>query len=128
MTNVHEPQARASILVVDDDARMRQAIQWTLEDEGFVVDTAGDGRQALACMARHTPALVVLDMGLPDIDGATLAGRLRRAAAIAVPILLVTADGHAAEKARRVGAFAYLHKPFDIAALVASVQQGLKPA
>src|SRR5688572_4846730 len=82
------------ILVVDDDVRMRQAIQWTLEDEGFLVDTASDGRQALACVARRHPALIVLDMILPDIDGSMLAAQLRHGTA-AVPILVITADDHA---------------------------------
>ena len=57
------------VLVVEDDSDLRQTIQWMLEDEGFLVETASDGREALDLAAQRKPSLVVLDMGLPIIDG-----------------------------------------------------------
>ena len=112
----------ARVLVVDDDARMRQVIQWALEDEGYAVVAAADGAQAVAAAADHPPAVVVLDDGLPRGDGAAVAGQLRAlSAGAAPPIVLVTADGRAAEKAARAGAVAYLHKPFELEDLVRAV-------
>ena len=114
------------ILVVDDDPGIRQTIRWALEDEGFTVATAADGQEALAQGERHRPALVILDMTLPVLDGHAVADGLRAGGA-AVPILMITADGSAVAKARRVGAYAYLKKPFDIDALLGAVRLGLQP-
>ena len=113
------------ILVVDDDADVRRTIQWALEDEGLVVETAADGRQALDRVARDCPSLVVLDISLPGVDGYDVAAGVRARYGDTVPMMVITADGSAAEKARRVGAFAYLHKPFEIDDLVTAVQRGL---
>ncbi len=110
------------VLVVDDDARIRQAVQWTLEDEGLTVLVAADGRQAEQRAAERTPAVVVLDMGLPDLDGASLAARLRQRCGAELPILLITADGRAREKAGLTGAYAYLSKPFQMDELVRLVR------
>jgi CheY-like chemotaxis protein len=112
-----------SILVVDDDPEVRRVIQGTLEDEGWTVETAADGQQALERARRRRPRLVLLDMGLPRLDGDGVAAGLRGAYGDAVPIVVVTADGQAVEKARRVGARAYLAKPFDLDDLCAVVQQ-----
>lgn len=116
----------APILVVDDDVHVRQAIRWMLEDEGFSVVTAADGREALRCVAQRRPALVVLDMGLPDVEGTQVAAELRKSDDARIPLLVISADGRAAEKARWVGAFAYLHKPFEIEHFIATVRQGLR--
>jgi DNA-binding response OmpR family regulator len=115
-----------SVLVVDDDPHVRQVVEWALEDAGFAVALAGDGRAALERAAARRPAVVVLDVGLPDGDGAIVAARLREACGDNLPIVVVTADGRAAEKAARAGAYAYLHKPFDGDELVALVRRGLE--
>ena len=113
------------VLVVDDDPRIRQMISWALEEEGFGVETAEDGQQALERAAGRRPELVILDMTLPVLDGYGVAAGLRLAHGDALPILAITADGSAAEKARRVGAYTYLKKPFDVEDLLRAVQQGL---
>jgi two-component system response regulator MprA len=118
-------QSAGPILVVDDDSGTRLAIQWMLEEDGFVVDTAIDGTQALERAASRTPALVVLDLRLPGVDGTLVAARLRTEHGAALPILLITADDRAEQTARQVGAYAYLSKPFDLDDLVAAVQRGL---
>jgi DNA-binding response OmpR family regulator len=117
----------ASILVVDDDPTLREVAVWALEDEGFAVQVAGDRREAAERVKRRRPALVVLDMGLPPDEGDSVAEDVR-AACGQVPILLITADGKASQKARRVGAFAYLHKPFDVERLVFLVRERLSAA
>jgi DNA-binding response OmpR family regulator len=113
------------ILVVDDDPGLREIIRETLEDEGFSVDVARDGLQALELAAQRRPELVILDWGLPVFDGDVVAARLRGIHGEDLRILIVTADGRAAEKARRARAFAYLHKPFDVNALADVVRRGL---
>jgi two-component system OmpR family response regulator len=113
------------ILVVDDDPQMRQLIQAALEDEGLPVATAADGRQALRRAAQARPALVVLDISIPRVASPEVATRLRAVYGQGLPILVITADGHAADKARQVGAYAYLKKPFELDALIAAVEQGL---
>jgi DNA-binding response OmpR family regulator len=104
---------------------MRQVCQWALEDEGFVVESAGDGGEALRSAHSSRPAVVVLDMTLPGAPGEAVARELRQLHGTALPILVITGDGHATEKAARVGAYGYLSKPFDITDFVALVRQGL---
>lgn len=112
------------VLIVEDDPRLRQTIRWTLEDEGFLVAEAGTVQQALDAVDRRRPAVLLLDYGLPDRDGGALADELRaRLKQHTPPIVLLTADGRAPEKAARVGARAYLAKPFDIDDLAAAVRR-----
>lgn len=126
MTPAPTSAARAPrVLVVEDDPHLRDALRWLLEDEGLAVDTADDGQQALDWLAAQRPALMVLDMGLPLVDGDGVAAGLRRAHGSDVPIVLTTADGRAQEKARRVGAAAYLHKPFELEHFVQTVRRAL---
>src|SRR4051794_27638034 len=115
----------ALILVVDDDPQVRQWVHDVLESEGLEVATAADGRQALDLVASRAPALVVLDVTLPGPDGANAGQKLREALGSQVPILLITADGRAAEKAAQIQAYAYLRKPFTLDDLLAAVRHGL---
>lgn len=111
------------VLVVDDDPRIRQVVCWALEDEGYSVAEAGDAEQAVAAATQRPPAVVVLDFGLPKGDGATVAGELRAVTGEpALPVVIVTADGRASEKAARAGAVAYFHKPFDVDELLRAVR------
>ena len=119
---------RPTVLVVDDDPDVRQVVLWALEDAGFDVQAASDGPAALSRASMQRPAVVVLDIGLPSADGAVVAARLRQVCGEELPILVMTADGRAAEKAQRAGAYEYLHKPFQDEALVAAVQRGLGTA
>jgi DNA-binding response OmpR family regulator len=96
-----------------------------LQDEGLRVIAAANGRLALERARLQPPDLVVLDMTLPLLGGADVAAELRATLGERLPILLITADGRPAEKARRLGAYAYLSKPFDVDDLVATVQRGL---
>lgn len=104
---------------------LRETITWALEDDGLEVETAIDGTDALQRAALRPPGLVVLDMGLPGLDGFGVAAELRNRHGGELPILVVTADGQARQKADRVGAVGYLHKPFDVARLVREVRAGL---
>ncbi len=113
------------ILVVDDDLNLCQTIQVVLEEEGFMVETALDGVEALEHAERSRPAVVMLDMGLPLLDGEAVAKELRVRYGETVPVVLMTADGHVKEKGQRVGAVAALGKPFEIDDLVTAVYKAL---
>jgi len=119
-TPVSEP-----ILVVDDDSHVLQMLQWVLEDVGFEVQTAADGAEALTRARLRRPALVILDLGLPLLDGSQVATELRTLYGAAVPIVIITADRHAAWKGNQIGASAFLRKPFEITDLVQTVLQTL---
>ena len=119
------PSFEQVVLIVEDDTDLRQTIQWTLEDEGLIVETAADGQEALNRAAQRKPTLVVLDMGLPIIDGNGVAAGLQANYGNSVSILTMTADGRAAEKAKRIGAIGYISKPFDLDALITAVKQAL---
>ena len=84
--------ASEPILVVDDDSHVLQMLQWVLEDVGFEVQTAADGTEALTRARLHRPALVILDLGLPLLDGSQVATELHTLYGAAVPIVLITAD------------------------------------
>ena len=114
------------VLIVEDDEDLRQIVQWVLEDEGFMVETAKDGREALDRAMARKPSLVLLDMALPIIDGYGVAAGLHEAYGDTITILTMTADGHAAEKAKRVGAIGYVSKPFELDTLVDSVRGALE--
>ena len=119
-----EPAGQPHVLLVEDDPQVRLAVRWTLEAEGYAVDAATTGHEALGLAATRPPHVVLLDMGLPDIPGHEVASRLR-AAHGDIPILVLTADTHAAQKAARVGAVAYLTKPFESEDLVAEVSRAI---
>jgi CheY-like chemotaxis protein len=114
-----------TILVVDDDPLIRLTVTGILEDEGYTVVDAGDGLEALAVLATLDgvrPAAILLDITMPRMDGYAFAEELgRRGLRDALPVIVLTADGRAAEKAARVGADGYLTKPFTLPTLLAEV-------
>jgi CheY-like chemotaxis protein len=80
------------ILLVEDDASLRELLRRTLEGEGWVVQEATNGRQALDSIARHQPALILLDLMLPEVDGVQLIDELRTTiAGRSIPIIVLTA-------------------------------------
>ena len=115
-----------SVLVVEDDAMLRQTISWALQEEGVDVEIAADGQEAVDWVARRRPRLVLLDMGLPLVAGDGVASAIRAQYGGSVPVVVLTADGRAAEKANRVGAVAYLHKPFELDDLITTVRTALE--
>src|SRR6478609_8717399 len=87
----------ASVLVVEDDAPIGRMLERTLAAEGYRVTGAGDGGSALAAVERSMPDLVLLDIGLPVLDGIAVCRRLR-AKGLGLPILLLTARDGVAER------------------------------
>jgi two-component system response regulator MprA len=117
----------AAILVVDDDAPIRRMLDRTLSAEGYAVETAADGGEALAAVERSTPDLLVLDVGLPGVDGLAVSRRLR-ARGLAVPVLLLTARDSVPDRVAGLdaGADDYLVKPFATDELLARVRALLR--
>jgi DNA-binding response OmpR family regulator len=113
------------VLVVEDDPGVRGMIVQMLETQGLAVDGAAGGSAALDCAAARWPDLLVMDMGMPAPGGVGLVTALREAYGKVPPIVLVTADGEAARKARQVGAIRHLRKPFDMDELIGAVAEGL---
>jgi DNA-binding response OmpR family regulator len=110
------------ILVVDDDAKIVRLVRAYLEREGYRVVGATDGRAALDALEREQPALIVLDLMLPEIDGLSVV-RTIRSAADETPIIILSARGTTADRISglAVGADDYLPKPFSPAELVLRV-------
>jgi phosphate regulon transcriptional regulator PhoB len=124
-------QERQRILVVEDEGDIRQLIRYNLEQEGFAVEEAGDGAQALRRLERERPDLVVLDLMLPAMSGLELCRLIRAGAATAkLPILIVTAKGTEADRVLglELGADDYVVKPFGTRELVARVRALLRRA
>ena len=112
-----------SVLVVDDEAVLAEMVSMALRYEGWDISTAGDGASAIASARTHRPDVVVLDVMLPEMDGLTLARRMREAGDH-TPILMLTAKSLPEDVVHglEVGADDYLPKPFDLAVLLARVR------
>lgn len=114
------------VLVIEDDPDIALGIRTVLGRTGFEVTTASQGREGLRAFHGHLPDVVILDIGLPEMDGWTVLERIRDLSD--VPVLILTANGLEADKVRglRGGADDYLTKPFGNAEFVARVQALLR--
>ena len=115
------------VLVVDDEPNITELVALALRYEGFTVQTAATGRAAVATVPEFKPALVILDIMLPDIDGLEVLKRLG-AAGQRVPVIFLTAKDATEDKVRglTVGGDDYVTKPFSIEELVARVRVVLR--
>jgi two-component system KDP operon response regulator KdpE len=118
----------SKILVVDDDAQIRRALRINLSARGYEVLTADDGASALQIAAEAHPDAVVLDLGLPDLDGTDVIAGLR--GWTHVPIVVLSARTDASDKvgALDAGADDYVTKPFGMAELLARLRAALRRA
>jgi len=117
---------RAPILVVDDDAKIVRLVRAYLERDGYRVVEAADGRTALDVLAAEAPALVVLDLMIPEVDGIAVIEAVRRTDG--TPIIVISARGTADDRIAGLAAGAddYLPKPFSPAELVLRVRRVLE--
>ena len=128
-----EPTASGPrILVVDDEEHITELLAMALGYQGFEVERASNGREALDAVGRRSPDLMVLDVMMPDLDGFEVARRLRRdeGAATRVPIIFLTAKDTTQDKVEglRLGSDDYVTKPFSIEELVERVKAVLRRA
>jgi two-component system KDP operon response regulator KdpE len=116
----------ARVLVVDDDPALLRALRLGLRASGHEVITAANGEQGLANAARATPEVIILDLGLPDIDGLTVCRRIR--AWSEVPIIVLSAIGSEQRKVAALdgGADDYVTKPFGMAELEARIRSAIR--
>ena len=121
-------ESRPLVLLIEDEARMRKFVRITLGSHGYRVIEAASGEEGLAAASAHAPDLVVLDLGLPDIDGFEVTRRLREWSS--VPVIVLSARGQEEDKVRALneGADDYLTKPFGPAELVARLGVALRHA
>ena len=119
---------RGTILVVDDEPNIAELIELYLSREGFQVVKADSGEGAVRAVATHRPRLVVLDIGLPDIDGLEVCRRLRQTSTI--PVIFLTARDGEVDRVvgLELGADDYVTKPFSPPELVARVKAVLRRA
>ncbi len=125
------PAMTARILVVEDEAAIREMLRFALAREGFDVEEAGDAAQARECIARRPPDLVLLDWMLPGVSGLELVRRLRREESTRrLPVIMLTARTGEEHKVAglELGADDYLTKPFSPRELVARIRAVLRRA
>ena len=123
------PPEATHILVVDDEPYLLRVLTMNLRSRGYRTTAATDGTSALDCAATTHPDLLVLDLGLPDLDGLEVIRRLR-ARAEALPIIVLSARSSSQEKvaALDLGATDYVTKPFDMNELLARLRAALRRA
>ena len=104
--------ARSRILLVDDETSIQRAVAPLLRSRGYEVEIAGTGAEALRVVSDRAPDLIVLDLGLPDIEGTEVCRRMRET--VKTPIIVLSARGAEADKvnALDLGADDYVTKPF----------------
>jgi two-component system KDP operon response regulator KdpE len=120
--------ARPLILIVEDESQMRTFVRLALTSHGYRTLEVETGAAGIQQAAAHTPDLVLLDLGLPDIDGVEVTRRLREWSA--TPILIISARGQESQKvdALDAGADDYVTKPFGSAELLARIRVALRHA
>jgi two-component system, OmpR family, phosphate regulon response regulator PhoB len=119
------------VLIVEDEAPLVTMLRYNLEREGFAVDEAGDGEEALLRIAERRPDAVLLDWMLPLVSGLEVCRQLRRASATrALPVIMLTARGEEGDRIRGLdsGADDYVVKPFSPSELVARLRAVIRRA
>ena len=119
------------VLIVEDEAPLVTMLRYNLEREGFAVDAAGDGEEALLRIAEHRPDAVLLDWMLPLVSGLEVCRQIRRAPATrALPVIMLTAKGEEGDRIRGLdsGADDYVVKPFSPSELVARLRAVIRRA
>ena len=114
------------ILLVDDDVSIQRAVAPLLRSRGYEVDVVGTGAEAASAAVEHAPDLVVLDLGLPDLEGVEVCRRIRKHSKM--PIVILSARGSESEKvaALDIGADDYVTKPFSAEELLARIRVALR--
>lgn len=121
----------ADILIVDDSSSIRKMVQFILQSKGYKTAVAFDGQDAMEKMAKNRFKLIVCDINMPRLDGFELLRRIRGDDDLAaIPVIILTTEDQEMDrqKARSLGANAYISKPFKPAELVIQVREELHEA
>ena len=121
--------SKQKILIIEDEADIRDLLAYNLQKEGFATLEAGDGRLGLEMAHAHAPALVLLDLMLPGMDGLTVCRELERDPATSpIPIIMLTAKGEELDRVvgLELGADDYVVKPFSVRELILRIRNILK--
>lgn len=121
----HQVTTTQHILVVDDDIYLAQALAISLRAFGYEIDVAGSGAEALASVAANRPHLVLVDLGLPDMDGVDLIVALRARSAVPIVVLSARNEDSTKVKALAAGAQHYLTKPIGLPELLGRIGTAL---
>jgi len=116
----------ATVLVIDDDHSLLRALRLGLEAEGHDVTTAVNGERGISLTALQAPDVVVLDIGLPDLDGLVVTQRIRQWSGVPIIILSATGDPDRKIEALNTGANDYVTKPFSMGELEARIRAVLR--
>lgn len=120
------PAASAKILVIDDEPQIRKFLRISLNAHGFDIVEAPRGADGISRCATEQPDLVILDLGLPDLDGQDVIARIREWSEVPILVLSVRAGEDDKVRALNRGAYDYVTKPFGIAELLARIRVGLR--
>ena len=116
------------ILIVDDEVGIRELLSEILQDEGYRVSLAENAGEARSYRAHNQPALVLLDIWMPDTDGVTLLREWAVGGQLTMPVVMMSGHGtiETAVEATKIGAFDFLEKPVGLQKLLATVTRALK--
>jgi CheY-like chemotaxis protein len=113
-----------TVLVIDDDDGLQESLEALLEMEGYQVLLARDGIQALEVLKTTRPALILLDLMMPRMNGYELVEQMRQQGYLpGIPIIVLTADVRARQKAAQLGAESFVTKPFELDDLLQQIQR-----
>lgn len=123
---MHKPIVKANILLIEDEENIRVFISTTLKNQGYKITTASTGKEGMHLSASICPDIILLDLGLPDMDGMEVIQKLREWTA--TPILVISARSNEHEKAHALdlGADDYITKPFGVMELISRVKALLR--
>ena len=114
-----------SILIVEDDSDLREALSDVLRDEGYSVASAADGREALDRLRRDLrPSLILLDLTMPVMNGWQFRAEQRRDPALSeIPVVVLSAGDHLADQMVPLGIEDYVHKPIELGQLLRTIER-----
>jgi excisionase family DNA binding protein len=117
-------EGRPRVLIVDDDARVREYVRVNLEAEGYDVREAGSASEGLRALEEESPDLILLDVMMPKVDGWEMLRRVQERHGVgSIPVIMFSGKADAAEEAASAGAQGFVGKPFDPKALIDSTKQ-----
>jgi CheY-like chemotaxis protein len=116
------------VLVIDDDDAVCEVLREALSEDGYAVATVPHGAAALELVKHHQPAVILLDLRMPIMDGWSFAEQYRRAAKPAASLILLSALKEIEESAGRLGAAAFIRKPFELDEVVQVIERCISPS